>query len=67
MPINLEADRLLTKARSTLNYVVGSLAQSQEGLDPKETNGLAGVLTDVLENLEGVHKITNDPLVGVQG
>lgn len=61
MPINLEVDRLLTKAKSTLHYVVGSLAQAQEGLDPKETNGLAGVLTDVLAQVETAHQIYLEP------
>lgn len=61
MPINLEVDRLLTKARATLNYVAGTLAQAQEGLDPKETNGLAGILTDVLCDVEAAHSLYLDP------
>ena len=64
MAINVEIDRLLNKARSTLVYVSGSLSQTMQGLDEKETSGLAEILTGVLEILELVHRLILEDSTG---
>ena len=64
LAINVEIDRLLNKARSTLVYVSGSLSQTMQGLDEKETNGLAEILTGVLEILELVHRLILEDIMG---
>jgi hypothetical protein len=56
LPINIETDRLLNQARSKLSFLSGALAQSQQGLDRAETDGLSFILTEVLESLDTVHQ-----------